>query len=78
MTLRKSIEKLNKKIECRQNQSSKLFRSNNNIELIRDKLQREITDIEAKVSLNKMIDTTKKQEVKDFQNARANMSQKLW
>jgi len=57
---------------------SKLLESNNNIEANYVKLVQKVSDIDAKISANTKIHIAKKQELKDFQNARANMSHKQW
>jgi hypothetical protein len=57
---------------------SKLLESNNNIEANYVKLVRKVSDIDAKISANTKIHAANKQELKDLQNARANMSHKQW
>lgn len=78
MMLRKSFEKSNKEIQYWRNQKSKLFESNSNIEMNCDKLSRKVSDIEEKISENTRIHVAKKQELKDLQSARTNMSHKQW
>lgn len=76
--LRNLKEISNKKVEYWKNQTSKLLESNCNIEMNCDKLAQKITDIEAKISENTTIHIIKKQEIKDLQNARTNMSHMQW
>ncbi|XP_012235616.1 uncharacterized protein [Linepithema humile] len=76
--LSKLNEIFNKKIEYSRNQMSKLLGSNCNIEMNCNKLAQKITDMDAKISENTTIHITKKQEMKDFQNIRANLSHKQW
>ncbi|KAH0947279.1 hypothetical protein HN011_011476 [Eciton burchellii] len=78
VTLRKLVEKSNREVRYWRNQMSKLLESNNNIEANYVKLVRKVSDIDAKISANTKIHAANKQELKDLQNARANMSHKQW
>ncbi|XP_071572683.1 uncharacterized protein [Temnothorax nylanderi] len=78
MMLRKSIEKSNKEIQYWRNQKSKLLESNCNIETNFDKLSRQVSDIEEKILENTKIHVSKKQELRDLQSARTNMSHTQW
>ncbi|XP_071638623.1 uncharacterized protein [Temnothorax longispinosus] len=78
MTLRKSIEKSNKEIQYWRNQKSKLLESNCNIKTNFDKLSQQVSDIEENILENTKIHVSKKQELRDLQSARTNMSHKQW
>lgn len=78
MTLRKLVQKSNKEVQYWKNQKSKLLESNCNIEANFNKLSQKVSAIEEKISENTKIHVAKKQELKDLQSARGNVSHKQW
>ncbi|TGZ37024.1 Uncharacterized protein DBV15_02879 [Temnothorax longispinosus] len=60
------------------NQKSKLLESNCNIKTNFDKLSQQVSDIEENILENTKIHVSKKQELRDLQSARTNMSHKQW
>ncbi|XP_011338513.1 uncharacterized protein LOC105280040 [Ooceraea biroi] len=76
--LRKSVEKSDKEACYWRNKVSQLLESNGNIEENYGKLIQEVSDIDTEISANAKIQAEKKQELRDFQSARATTSHKQW
>ncbi|XP_011881254.1 PREDICTED: uncharacterized protein LOC105569411 [Vollenhovia emeryi] len=78
MTLRELAEKSDQEVKYWKSQKSKLFESNCNIEANLDKLSQKVTKVEEKISENTRTHIAKKQELKDLQSTRTNLSHKQW
>lgn len=60
------------------NETSKLLQSNRNIETDYDDLVQKVSDIETKILENTNVYCVKKQELKNFEAARAQISHEQW
>lgn len=76
--LRESVKKSDKKIQYLKKQLSNLIESNHSIQANLDKLEQNVFDIDAKISAATKTHAVKKQELKDFENARTNTLRKQW
>ncbi|XP_011251051.1 uncharacterized protein LOC105248133 [Camponotus floridanus] len=78
LILRESVKKSDKKVQYLKTHLSNLIASNHSIEANLDKLEQNVSDIDAKISAATKIHAVKKQELKDFENARTNTLRKQW
>ncbi|EFN79026.1 hypothetical protein EAI_04288 [Harpegnathos saltator] len=78
MKLKKSVEDSNQVVKYWTDETSKLLESNGNIETNHDKLMMKISEIDKQISEITNIHATKEQELENLQNARTNLSHKLW
>lgn len=78
VTLRKSVKNSDRKVQCLKKYMSNLIESNRNIETNLEKLEKNVFDIDAKITAATKIHDVKKQELKDLENTRANTLRKQW
>jgi len=78
LILRESVKKSDKKVQYLKKHLSNLVESNHSIEANLDKLEQNVSNIDAKISAATKIHAVKKQELKDFESARTNTLRKQW
>ncbi|XP_020283933.1 protein MLP1-like [Pseudomyrmex gracilis] len=78
VTLKQSLERSNRKVRRWESETCRLLNSNRNIEIKLDKLMQNVSDTNANISANVRDQSAKKQELRNFQSARADLSHKQW